>query len=120
MIVEHPEASYWTEGQREKWARQRATAYIIAHPLTSLRRAVLKFADFWGLEREYIAALRDGKESPPGCFKVVSSVAVVSSYVLSMVLACLALLTKRQESDWRLHVLPLLVRKSRHRSMPRS
>ena len=28
---------------------------------------------------------------------------------LAMVLACLALLTKRLESDWRLHVIPMLV-----------
>jgi len=109
MVVEHPDASYWTEGQREKWARQRATEYIVAHPLTSVRRAALKFADFWGLEREYIAALRDGKYSPPGWFKVVSSVVVLAAYVLAMVLACLALLTKRLESDWRLHVIPMLV-----------
>ncbi len=60
MIVEHPEARRWTEGERDRWARQRATEYIRTHPGTTLRRSVRKFADFWGLEREYIAALQKG------------------------------------------------------------
>jgi hypothetical protein len=51
----HPDAISWTDGQKEKWAQREAIAYMKAHPATTARRAVLKFADFWGLEREMVA-----------------------------------------------------------------
>jgi 4-amino-4-deoxy-L-arabinose transferase-like glycosyltransferase len=109
MVHEHPEASFWTEGQREKWARQRAAEYMLANPMITARRAVLKFADFWGLEREYIAALRAGQyPAAPSWFRPVSSAAVVAAYVATMLLAGWGLFVTRW-TDWRLHVIPLLI-----------
>jgi 4-amino-4-deoxy-L-arabinose transferase-like glycosyltransferase len=108
MILEHPDASHWTDGQRERWARQRAIEYMRAHPVTTLRRAVLKFADFWGLEREYVAALREGKYSPPLWFAVASTAAMLLTYVSAMVLACIGL-SGGLGPRWRLHVVPLLM-----------
>jgi 4-amino-4-deoxy-L-arabinose transferase-like glycosyltransferase len=108
MIVEHPDASHWTEGQRERWARDRAVAYMTAHPWTTVRRAALKFADFWGLEREYVAALRQAKYRPPLWFAAVSSAATVGAYVAAMVLACVGLFG-RWHGDRPLHVVPLLI-----------
>ena len=49
-----------TEGQKDKWAQRKAVEYMVAHPGTTLRRAVIKFADFWGLEREYAAGIAQG------------------------------------------------------------
>ena len=108
MIVEHPEAHDWTEGQREKWARERASEYMKAHPVTTIRRSVLKFADFWGLEREYIAALSAGKYDPPRWFKAVSTVAVLAVYV-SVACLCCAGLFGVPWNDWRVHVPGLLL-----------
>jgi 4-amino-4-deoxy-L-arabinose transferase-like glycosyltransferase len=108
MIVEHPDASHWSEGQRDKWAREAAAAYIKAHPLTTMRRAVLKFADFWGLEREYIAALSAGKYNPPRWFKALSSVAVLGVYAAVACLCCVGLFGMSW-TDWRVHVPGLLL-----------
>ena len=53
-----------TEGERERWARAKAFAYMREHPGITLRRAIIKFADFWGLEREYLAGLAMGLYRP--------------------------------------------------------
>jgi hypothetical protein len=107
--VEHPDAASWTEGQREKWAQQRALSFMRAHPTTTLRRSLLKFGDFWGLEREYIAALRGGTYQPPFWFRAVSSVATIVAYVSAMILGCIGLFSAWHRSDWRPHVVSLLV-----------
>jgi 4-amino-4-deoxy-L-arabinose transferase-like glycosyltransferase len=108
LIEKHPDAGQWTEGQREKWARERATEYMIAHPGVTLRRVILKFADFWGLEREYIAAVRAGVYPAPTWFLVVSSALVVVTYVSIMLFATAGLLLVPWP-DWRAHVIPLLL-----------
>ena len=108
LIQEHPDARHWTEGQREKWARARATEYMIANPGVTLRRVVLKFADFWGLEREYIAAARAGIYPAPTWFLVFSSSLVVVSYVAIMLVATTGLVLLPWH-NWRAHVVPLLL-----------
>jgi hypothetical protein len=108
MVVEHPEARNWTEGQREKWARQRAVAYMVAHPFVTARRAALKFADFWGLEREYVAAVSAGVYPAPVWFSAVSTAAMLLSYMAAMVFACLGLFAGRWP-NWRVQIVPLLV-----------
>jgi 4-amino-4-deoxy-L-arabinose transferase-like glycosyltransferase len=108
MVAAHPDAVGWTEGQRERWARQQAVTYILAHPKQSARRAVLKFADFWGLEREYVAAIQRGAYNPPRWFVGASALAVVAVYVATMLLACVGLFTVAWR-DWRLHLVPLVL-----------
>ncbi len=105
--VEHADAAQWTDGQRDKWASRRAIQYMTAHPATTIRRAALKFADFWGLEREYVAGLRSGKYPAPVWFAVGSSTAVLLAYAAAMVLGCVGLFNSNVE-DWRMHVVPLL------------
>jgi 4-amino-4-deoxy-L-arabinose transferase-like glycosyltransferase len=107
MVQEHPEATWWTEGQRERWARDHAVQYMVAHPGITFRRAVIKFADFWGLEREYIAALRVGAYQPPLWFKALSSMLVLFGYVLIALLACFGIFEWRS-GNWRAHVVPVL------------
>jgi 4-amino-4-deoxy-L-arabinose transferase-like glycosyltransferase len=108
MIREHPDASGWTDGQRERWARDRAIDYMRSHPATTIRRAALKFADFWGLEREYVGALRERKYTPPLWFAGASTAAMLLTYVLAMGLASIGLFA-RWSANWRLHVVPLLM-----------
>jgi len=80
---------------------------MFAHPWTTARRAALKFADFWGLEREYIAALSLGIYDVPGWFKALSSAAVVFAYAISMVLGSIGIFAVPWR-EWRLHVVVLL------------
>lgn len=84
-----PPGSEWTEGQRDKLAQRLAVAYMLEHPWITIVRAVVKFADFWGLEREYLAALQQRIYLPPAWFAVSAAVLVALSYPIIMLLACL-------------------------------
>jgi 4-amino-4-deoxy-L-arabinose transferase-like glycosyltransferase len=96
-----------TEGQKEKWAQRKAFAYMRANPGVTLRRALIKFADFWGLEREFIAGVQNGFYSPPAWFQVTGSLAIVLGYV-AIVIAGAAGIWLAAPADWRLHILLLL------------
>jgi hypothetical protein len=71
-----------TEGQKEKWAQRKAIAYMRSHPGETLRRSLIKFADFWGLEREFMAGVQQGMYSPPLWFSVLASAAILFAYGL--------------------------------------
>jgi 4-amino-4-deoxy-L-arabinose transferase-like glycosyltransferase len=88
---EHPEAFTWTEGQKEKWAQKKALAYMLEYPSTTLMRAIIKFFDFWGLERTLIAGWQQGLYQPPRWFSVSGTLLITSSYALTMLLASLGL-----------------------------
>lgn len=96
-----------TEGQKEKWAQQKAIAYMRANPGVTLRRAFIKFADFWGLEREFMAGVQNNFYAPPAWFQVTGSLAFVLGYV-AIVIAGAVGIWLAAPADWRLHVLLLL------------
>jgi 4-amino-4-deoxy-L-arabinose transferase-like glycosyltransferase len=71
----------FTEGMKDKWAQRKALEYMAAHPGTTIRRAAIKFADFWGLEREFIAAVGQGLFAPPAWVAVAGTVLILLAYV---------------------------------------
>jgi 4-amino-4-deoxy-L-arabinose transferase-like glycosyltransferase len=77
----------WTEGTKEKWAQRQAVSYMLGHPATTARRSALKFADFWGLERDFIAGVQRGYYDPPVWLVVAGALAITLSYVATAVLA---------------------------------
>jgi 4-amino-4-deoxy-L-arabinose transferase-like glycosyltransferase len=86
-LASRPDAGKWTEGEKDRWARTEAFKFMAAHPLLTLRRSMLKLADFWGLEREWLAGLQQGLYRPPTWFAVVSSLLVVFTFPVLLVLA---------------------------------
>jgi len=76
-----------TEGQKEKWARDKAVDYMLHHPLVTARRSLIRFADFWGLEREFAAAIAQGIYQPPRWFGVLVAIAMGLAYPIVMLLA---------------------------------
>src|SRR5262249_27026447 len=70
-----------TEGRKEKWAQRKALEYMREHPLITLRRSFIKFADFWGLEREFIAGVHGGLYAPPVWFQLIASLLSTCGYV---------------------------------------
>jgi 4-amino-4-deoxy-L-arabinose transferase-like glycosyltransferase len=99
-----------TEGRKEKWAQRKAIEYMRAHPLITLRRSFIKFADLWGLEREFIAGVQTGYFNPPQWFGILGSIAIVGGYILVAIIGGLGLWLA-PPPDWRVHVLlvvPLL------------
>jgi 4-amino-4-deoxy-L-arabinose transferase-like glycosyltransferase len=84
---EHPDAATWTERQKERWAQSRAIAYMRAHPLQTLKRSIVKFANFWGLERELLGGLRQGLYSMPTWMAFAAIALIGASYVGVVLLA---------------------------------
>ena len=98
----------WTEGEKERWARDRAVAFMLAHPGLTLWRAAIKLGDFWALDRDFIAGLQQGVFRPPVWFAVGAVTAMLLAYPLVMVFAVGGMFL-RPPPDWRPHVVLLLV-----------
>jgi 4-amino-4-deoxy-L-arabinose transferase-like glycosyltransferase len=96
-----------TEGQKEKWAQRKAIEYIRANPGVTLRRAFIKFADFWGIEREFIAGVQNGFYAPPRWIQVLGSLAIVLAY-MAIAIGGAAGMWLAAPEDWRLHGILLL------------
>ena len=85
----------------------RRSSTSLAHPATTLRRALIKFADFWGLEREFLAGVRSGLFHPPTWAAAIGAVAILVTYPSSgPVRLPGAWLT--QTSDWRVRLVLVL------------
>jgi hypothetical protein len=95
-----------TEGEKDKWAQRKAVEYIRAHPLTTVKRSLIKFADFWGLEREFIAGVQQGLFSPPHWFAILASIIILISYVIVALAGTAGLWLAAPH--WRTHLLLLM------------
>ena len=98
LSARHEETQSWTDGQKEKWAQREALKYMAAHPWTTARRSILKFADFWGLEREMIAGFSQGLYQPPTWFALLASALVIVTYPLVMFSAAAGVFRARVSS----------------------
>jgi 4-amino-4-deoxy-L-arabinose transferase-like glycosyltransferase len=105
LAQQHPGQKF-TEGQKDKWAQSAAIDYVRANPGLSMRRALIKFADFWGIEREFIALVQHGPVSPPPWFTVLAGVAIVLGYVGVVIAGGAGIWLAAP--PWRAHVLLLL------------
>ena len=96
-----------TEGEKDQWALRRAVAFMIAHPETTMRRSAIRFADFWGLEREYAAGLSHGLyQAPPWLGLLISSVILVT--FAGVAICGVAGLWLAPGRDWRKDVIVLI------------
>ena len=96
-----------TEGQKDKWAQRKAVEYIKTHPGQTLRRSLIKFADFWGLEREFMAGVQQGLYAPPVWFAVLASAAILAGYALVAVIGA-AGIWMAAARDKRVHAILLV------------
>jgi 4-amino-4-deoxy-L-arabinose transferase-like glycosyltransferase len=96
----------FTEGEKSQWAQAEALRHMAAHPVQTLRRSAIRFADFWGLEREFVAGIRWGYYAPPDWFAALAAVAITVSYVVVAVLGAAGVFLARP--DWRAHLIVLL------------
>ena len=106
LTQEHP-GEHFTDGQKEKWAQRKALTYMAQHPVITLRRSLIRFADFWGLEREVIAGFRAGMFTPPAWFAWAATAAIGLSYPLVALLAAIGVWCAGPD-DRRAHILLLL------------
>ena len=96
-----------TEGEKERWAQRKAVEYIIANPGTTMRRSMIRFADFWGLEREYAAGIGHGLYTPSAWFGMTASVAVVIAFA-TLAVGGVAGVWLAPPRSWRTQVVLLL------------
>ena len=96
-----------TEGEKDKWAQAKAIEYMRAHPGVTVRRAFIKFADFWGLEREFIAGVQNGLFNVPFWLAAAIALTIVCGYAAVAVLGAAGLWLS-PPANWRAHVLLLL------------
>ncbi len=93
LFAEHPGYGSMTKGQRDKLALRAALRFILQHPLLTLQRDVIKFFDFWQLERELPAQASQGYFGPlPGWSVKLLSVVVVASYAFCFLAAVFGIL----------------------------
>ena len=103
---QEPGSAGATEGVKDKWAQRKALEYMAAHPLTTARRTIIKFGDFWGLDRSFLAGVQHGLYDVPTWLAVAGGAAMLLSGAALVVLgACGIWLTPPAS---RLHVLLLL------------
>ncbi len=55
------ELSSMNEAAKQKWAIRAARRYMYQHPLKTLERSVIKFANLWQIDRNIIALMLKGK-----------------------------------------------------------
>jgi 4-amino-4-deoxy-L-arabinose transferase-like glycosyltransferase len=95
-----------TEGQTDKWAQQKAVEYILANPLTTARRGLIKLADFWGIEREYAGAVQKHYYRSPRFFELSAATLIVVAFIGTAVLGTAGIWLARPH--WRVHIALLV------------
>jgi 4-amino-4-deoxy-L-arabinose transferase-like glycosyltransferase len=85
----------WTEGHKERWAREKAVAFMREHPGLTAWRAVIKGADFWGLDRDFLAGVERGYFSPPRWALAIAAPAMLAVYPIVVCLAVLGMFLVR-------------------------
>ena len=103
-----PDGGAWTEGKKERWARGEAVRFMLANPGLTLWRSCIKFADFWGLDRDFLAGVQKGLFHPPLWFTVCAGTALLVAYPVVLA-ATLAGIWLAPPADRRAHVLLLLI-----------
>jgi len=105
---QHPESSTWTEGQKEKWAQHRALENMRKQPLLTIKRSLVKFANFWGLERVIVAGIQQGYYQPPRWFTGLATFLISFAYMGVMLLACLGIF-RAAPKDQRVHAFFIIL-----------
>ncbi len=99
-----------SEGRKDKWGQTQAFRYMRAHPVVTLQRAAAKFADFWGLDREFAAGLAWGVYRPAPALGAVLTAALVAFYPPVLLMAVLGVcLAPRQARSPHLFLLMLVL-----------
>lgn len=108
LASEHPEYYELTQGQRDKLAMKRGFQFAFKHPFLTAKRNVIKFFNFWQLDRSLAAGLMQGywgKLPKPIVF--VLSALIFAAYAL-MLLAGVFGFVVLPSADQRMHWFLLL------------
>jgi 4-amino-4-deoxy-L-arabinose transferase-like glycosyltransferase len=106
----YPSPTPRTQGQLDKLAQREAIRFVLGHPWLTFKRDVVKFFNFWGLERELVAGVAQGnfdRVSAP--VLGLLALLVFGSYAAAMLLGIFGAVAW-PSGDWRsLGLLLLLI-----------
>jgi 4-amino-4-deoxy-L-arabinose transferase-like glycosyltransferase len=104
----NPEIKDMSQGQLDKAAMRYGLEFVLHNPGLTLKRDLVKFIQFWGIERELLGLV--GKPdylNRPGWVVPVSLI-VVGVYALAMFAGVIGMVMA-PPGDWRIHAFLLLV-----------
>lgn len=98
-----------TQGKLDKLALQRGLLFVREHPWLTLQRDIIKFFDFWGLERELIAGAGRGYFGAFSGFELsLLAIVIMGSYTAALFLGIFGIFLCPLV-DRRLHLFLILV-----------
>jgi len=82
------------EAQKQRWAMNKAKEFILGHIGLTIKRDLIKTANFWGLEREVIGPIVNGHwpRLSKTSYLVVITLAIFSSYAFVVVCSVFGIL----------------------------
>lgn len=105
----HPEFATLSQGQRDQLALRYGLRYMLEHPGQTLQRSLVKFFNFWQLDRTMVAALERGWFGGLSRAAVLAlTVLICGSYAAAM-LAAVAGVVLFPPEDWRAMVVLLVM-----------
>jgi hypothetical protein len=109
LLRQYPSPRRRTQGQIDKLALRAGVEYVRRHPGLTLRRDVIKFFDFWGLERELIAGAARGVFGPiPAPALVPLTLLIFGGYAAALWMGIFGMVLA-PPADARVHALLLLI-----------
>lgn len=86
LAGEHPGFGHLTQGQRDKLAMRRGLRYVAEHPGQTAVRSVVRFFNFWQLERSLVAGMGRGWFGEPPLWAVLPLTALIfGAYAAAMI-----------------------------------
>jgi 4-amino-4-deoxy-L-arabinose transferase-like glycosyltransferase len=109
VFAVYPPEMLTTQGQIDKLALKQGMKFVREHPGLTILRDVIKFVDFWGLERELVAGAARGYFGPiPSAVVVAGAGLIIAGYVGALFLGIFGIFFC-PPPDRRLHWFFLLV-----------
>jgi 4-amino-4-deoxy-L-arabinose transferase-like glycosyltransferase len=105
----YPPAERDTEGKLDKLAMRQGFKYVLAHPGRTLKRDLIKFFDFWGLERELVAGASRGYFGTASTPVLLLLTAVIFGSYAFVILAGIFSMVVVPPADKRIHGFLLLL-----------
>jgi 4-amino-4-deoxy-L-arabinose transferase-like glycosyltransferase len=109
LITEQPLSRPSTQGQIDKAAMHYAVQYMEEHPFETLKRSIIKCANFWQLERELVSGANDGDFGAVSHAEVLAVALVVTAGYVAATLSGIFGAWMSPPTDWRMHAMFLLL-----------
>ncbi|MGH7127542.1 MAG: ArnT family glycosyltransferase, partial [Planctomycetaceae bacterium] len=108
LLREHPQTTPLTQGQLDKLAMRHGIRFALQHPALTAQRTLVRFFNFWQLERTLVAGAQAGFFGDLSTVEKLGLAAVVcGSYAAAIFLGIFGAATA-PPADRRLHALLLL------------